>query len=396
MSDNIANTSHVWKPRLRVTVGEEGVRDPTAAPNTVVPTALSAQTLKSNWYQADRHKVTFSLWDDPAFGYAFWAKFNSMSIMVEIAFEGVVDYTEVFRGFVDKVVIDTIKGIVTCTGRNVLGLLIDARMIQFTPNPTVGDLINQIFEQAHLHAPDLSAIPDVAGQPTGREFLDEQIVGSVSDKSLLNPMDLLHTLCTNYGLTMSEDGGVVHFFKEVNENGDIAFTAIAPQPTYEQSTASAGNVMATGVTKLSASNCTQLILEHDLNISEWNWVMVPVNSDNAGEVTADNDYPNGINLSDPLTKPYPIHSANKNAADNAAYGQSMYQEFKLHEYALTAKVSGPQIIGLKLNQQIALEGTGTIVDGWFALDSIEHAIDFQRGYTGTVKGRWGRYGAGGA
>ena len=384
LANGFAQNSGVWFPRFQVFIDKAGVGDPTATPATLVPTALSAQVQKSNWYQADRHKITFALYADPAYGPAFWLQngdlsLDTLSILVQISFDAGATYTEVFRGFVDKLIIDPIKGIVTLSGRNIIGFLIDFRPVYFDTNPSVGQVLTDIFKNAGLGPPTFDpGFP--SDQPYGRQFNDEQSSGSTAHHSTLNPMDVAMAICQQVGGTMYEIQGQTHFKLEIDGNNDFTFLIQVSQPTYED-----------GVTKLSPSNVTSLTLEHDLNISQWQWYMQAVNYDNTGKADGNTvNYPPD-NVGAALSKPFPLQSANKNQNDNTQYAQSMYEEYMMHEFIIVAKVGGPQLINLKLSDKIGINGFGDPVDGWFAIDSIEHSIDFNRGYVGTVRARYGRF-----
>lgn len=384
LANKFAGTSDVWKPRFQVFVGAAGITDPAAAADTQVTFPISAMVQKQNWYQADRHKIVCSLWADPGQGYDFWASFNTMSVLVKIAFEGALDYTEVFRGFVDKVQLDAIKGTVTLTGRNALGLLIDFHDVRFDTNATVGDILNGVFEDAGMQAPDLSGIGDVAGQTYGRFWPtpeEEQTHTTQGHYAKLNPMDIVVGICKDFGIAMYENEGVVHFIPET-VGGDVSFIGIAPTPDYGDQP---------NVTKiLSPSNCTSIIMEHDLNIAQWDWFAQGINYPSSGVPDATVNYPDGANPDSKTARALSFVVANAKPEDVPTMAQSAYNEFLLHEWIVTCKVAGPQLIGLDFTRQIAVQGTGTIIDGPYLIDSVEHQISFERGYVGTVRGRWGR------
>jgi hypothetical protein len=388
VSSTFANTGDVWKPRFRVFIGAQGVYAPgTAADQDVSSIALSAMVQKQNWYQADRHKVVLSLWGNEQFGYEFWSGFQTMSILVDIGFEinGSINYTEVFRGYTDKVVIDAVKGTVTLTGRNALGFLTDFKEVNFFPEQTIGEILTTVITETGLPAPDLSGIGNVADQTYGRYWPSDgtKNTGTPGQNATLNPMDVVTAICQQYGIYFYEQQGQIFFTLE-QVQGDTGFMAFAPQPTYQ----------LPGVTKLSPSNCTSLTFEHDLNISQWNWYMQATNYDAKGMALGNGAQYPPENVGADHAKAFHLQSANKTADDNLTYAQSAYTEFTLHEWIVVAKVAGPQILGLMLNNLIEVQGTGTIMDGDYMIDSIEHQIDFNRGYIGTVKGRWGAGAAG--
>ena len=365
-----STTPGVHKPRLRVSVGAGGVHDAGATPDQVVTTALTATCQKSNWYQADQHKVTFALFGDPMFDYHFWTKFTTMSIMVEIAFLDELDYTEVFRGFVDAITIDCMKGIVTCEGRNIIGLLTDSTLVNFSVNTTIGDILTAQWTSAGAPAPVFDdGFP--ADQIYGRYWPtdDSKTTSGLGHQSTLTPVDLAAQICMAVGANMYEIGGITHFAPNA-ANGQPAFTyvALVPQPEYQGQVAGAG---IGGVTKLSPSNATSLVVKHNLTLSQWGYYSVGVNYDSSGKATGNTSY-----FPDKGTQPYPkpliAHSVNKTDNDNAQYVKSIYSEFVMHEWNVTYKVGGPQIIGMKLTDYFGLEGMDPVVDGWFAIDTIEN------------------------
>jgi hypothetical protein len=382
-ANDFAQHSDVWRPRYRVLIGKGGVRAPgDVADIDVTAITLSVMTQKQNWYQADRHKIVLSLWEQRQFGYFFWADFISMSVLVEIGFEKnlTTEMTEVFRGFVDKIAIDAVRGTVTLTGRNTFLLLTDGKEISFDTNATIKEIIERVAKETKIEV-DTSQVKKVdLGTMKGRFWPtnEEKVDGRDGHNATMNPNDIYSQISREYGVFYYEDGGTV-FFKDNDLEGTVGFVAVAPQGIYEEPS----------VTKLTASNCTSLEIEHNLNISQWDWYVNATNYDHAGEADGNRAlYPEG-NKDSPFGRAHYAQSANRHHDDNVKLAKSQFEEFTLHEWSLTAKCSGPQILGLKLNNLLNIEGTGTIIDGDYVIDSIEHQLDFQRGYVGTVKGRWG-------
>lgn len=371
-----ANYGGVWKPRFEVFLGP-GVQDPTYPPDLQVYSALTAKCQKNNFYQADRFSCTFALWQYQEEGPDFWSSFDSLSVLIKIGFpDNGVPMTEVFRGFADKVQLDFVKGVVTLSGRNTLCLLIDEHMNVTHRDETIGDVLKAAFEKAHMAAPIFEpGFP--ADQPWGRYYNDVRTSTSTGAQSQINPMDLAMSVCQQVGATMWEVEGVVHFGMG---DGGKYYVVIAPQPTYEG-----------GVTKLSPSNATSLVVEHDLEFSQWTHQIYSISAQPNGK----NDlakYPEEDNLADNgvVKKPHFLYLANRTPEDNAQHAHAAYNEMMYHEWIVTYKVAGPQILDMSPQDKVEVVGTGDIIDGGYQIMSIEHQISFDRGYQGIVKGQWGK------
>lgn len=375
-ADAVSGT--VWHPRFNVYLGH-GLQDAQATPDLYVPTAISVLTQKNNFYQADRFKVTFSLWVDAEHGYAFWAEFNTLSIRVDIGFpEDGIDFHEVFRGFVDKIVIDAVKGIVTLTGRNCFGLLIDRQLHRTDQEATIGESIIDSFAKAGVHDPVFEeGFP--ADQVYGRYYQDKHTNTTQANQSMINTVDLAMKHVQQVGGNMWEDQGIIHFDMGI---GGESFDVLAPQGKYE------GHV-----TKLSPVNVTYLTMEHDLEFSQW-----------AHQTIVTSQQPNGKShraiwpgdLEDgPNRKPHYMYTYNLSPEDTDQLAHSLHNEYMFHEYVITWKCAGPYILTMLPRDKFNIIGTNSIFDGFYQVMQIEHSLDFHRGYVGTVRGQWGKTDNGG-
>jgi hypothetical protein len=94
---------------------------------------------------------------------------------------------------------------------------------------------------------------------------------------------------------------------------------------------------------------------------------------------------------DKAIQPHIITHANMSSEDSKTFARNKHNEFMLHEWVVTATVAGPQILKLKPTAVLNVLGMGNnIMGGYYQFDSIEHQIDFHRGYKGILRGKWGK------
>lgn len=387
-----AVTGGVWHPRFQVFLGP-GIQDITATPDLELTPTLSVLTQKNNFYAADRFHITASLWLDPAFGYDFWAQIYTLSVLVKIGFpDENVPMTEVFRGFADKIIIDPVKGIVTITGRNALGLLIDKQVFLSYGDTGIGEQIDQAYAQAGLHPPVYEeGFP--SGQVTGRYVHDKHTTNTQGQQSTVGAWDLCMSYTQQVGGNVWEHEGVCHY--DMGKGGKY-YTVMAPQGENAFANSTGQNITGQ-VTKLSPINVTYLTIEHDLEFSQWTHNVTVFSQQPTGK-THKGSFPGEVDTTDPYLKPHYIATYNYSPQDTNQLAESQYNEFMLHEYVVCWKVAGPYIVQspdggpepMLPRDKFNLIGTNDFFDGPYQVMQIEHRLDFRNGYTGSVRGQWGR------
>lgn len=373
-NDGLALDGHIWKPRAQILMGPGGDFDVGSPPQDVIPWCLSFRVQKRNWFSAGRIEATFALWGNPDFAPDFWALNNSINIDVRVEFlnsdTGDSSFHTLIRGIVDKIEMDMVRGKVKVTGRDFFSFLTDTRVVMSKDEMRIKDVVR---EYAALHG--LTPVFDDGvdgdyGRVQGADDkLDWASLGDLAPQ--LTKADLLCSFAQQTGASMFVEGTNLYFI--THPDGE-AYPLVAPQPTYEG-----------GVTRLSPTNATGLSLEHDLVLAGHNhqfYLAV-----NRTDLAQNNVYKAGEDGEDGKTIVHGTQWANKKDEHASDTAQHQLDELMAHEFKIDWTVAGPQLVDMTLRDVINFSGTNSPWDGEYMVDTIEHSLDFRRGFNTHVTGR---------
>lgn len=113
-----------------------------------------AEIISSNYFSADRFDAVIALGADRAMNECFWSSETNLLVDIQLSVSGDVDLTSVIQGFVDRVSIDAVGGVVHISGRDLTTALIAAQTQETFSNRTSSE-IAAIFAQRHDLVPNV-------------------------------------------------------------------------------------------------------------------------------------------------------------------------------------------------------------------------------------------------
>jgi hypothetical protein len=381
------------KPRFRLKVGTGGRLKMGPVPETIVTFPISAYLVKNNFNTADRFEIVSSLYYDPEQSLSFWAPElentgglgDGINVLVEIMFEGLTDWKQVFRGAVDKLELDTHRGTVKLTGRNFLALTIDSQKQVAYGGKTVREVVTEILE-SHLLKPDFgtdqTGLDEVYGQVVGDE---KNNVTPGAGAPQLGEYDTLSKLAQFLGRTLYEENGVVYMHVEGIADVGV-WTCQNPEPIF----GNAGRPQAgTGhVTKLSPSNSVGLKFTHDFQYSFISQT-VGLNYHKDKPNLYVSKYPE--KLGDEVERRYYMETFGLAKEDVDRVVKNTHNIMVLREWICEWKVSGPDYLDVKLHDIINVtKGMGSFIEGTYVVTSMVYDISFKGGFHQTITGVWGK------
>lgn len=388
------------KPRLRIFVGPSDLQHVGEVPKIQVTFPISANCIKSNFFSADRFKIVCALFADPEQSYGFWAPHDGLglgkgvNVQVEISFTGLVDeWTPVFRGFSDKMEIDTHKGLVTLTGRNYMGLIMDSQLQVSDTNTPIKTMVERY---AKLHGfVDAKGEPNIhwgpTKEPTGS--FGTQVQG---DKNNLNTANLgqelhegdtMQRLAAFTGRMMTTDTDGALYFGVAQT--DVFWQIQAPKPQF-------GNRPAIGMgstTKLGPSNSTGLKFVHDFHFSTVPQIVATNYQHNDAEAKTIKVPPDDQLGASEGQQQHFVEIHGFNDADAKQFIENIHNVMAYREWGVEWKVAGPEYLKATVQQWLNVLPDSVLdsyLEGIYAITSIEYDISFERGFTQTIKGLYGR------
>jgi hypothetical protein len=293
------------------------------------------------------------------------------------------------------------KGIVTLKGRNFLGLVIDQQILKSYIGETNAGVIHDIAARHGLVENYGNAGPPDGFWAQSNVGGDQQAGALTRGSNLMTEMDVLYQIAAavNPPRVVYEKQGQLYVVPtdataDAGFNNGAVWTVQAPDLIFNNNpgTPAAGQG---NVTTFGPSNSISLKVGHDFQFANLTGEVqnqtVGIHTNYHGPYTELVVYPPGAALNPdlPIQRHY-VKMTNKTPEDAQALVQSYHQVMYYREWLIEWKVAGPDLLGADVIDNIELNGTNSAMDGPFAVASIEYDISFERGFTQTLKGVWGR------
>jgi phage protein D len=322
----------------------------------VLAGAYQVEIVSNNHFSGDRFEAVVVLGPDPWATACFWSSQVDIVVDIQLGLDGGASFTSLIQGFVDKVSIDPVGGIVRVSGRDFTAALIGARTQETFSNRTSSE-IAEIFAQRHGLTP--CVVP--TSTPIGRFYQsDHESVTLDRFCGAVTEWDLLVYLARQESYDAFVIGGNLYF-----------------QPTAQVSTVNQ---------VLYPSDMMELRLERMLTLARE--IQVTVKSWNSLQQIAFSESASGTVISDTgpstsLTQHYTVVRPNLTPDKALALAQQRLFELSRHERVIDFSMPGE--LALTPRSMIMLDGTGTEFDQVYFIDSIERTFRPQTGFVQRVR-----------
>ena len=336
------------QPRLRVLVNGQATT-----------AAVSASVSSNNWYHSDTFSVTFATSADPAFPPSYWQDQQIIQLDIRFSVDGGQSFTSFIVGNVDTASESPESGTVTCTGRDLSSLLIEA--------PTQEQFLNKTSSQ-------------IAIILAGRHGLTPQVTATTSDISRFFEIDKDHTTLGRHHYTTTEWDLLSFLAKCEGFDLYLKGTTLVFQP----STALTSPPWVVQVQRSPyVANVLGLQCEHHKTLAHAITVEVRSFTAKTGKAvlaTATSGGTGASNQQDDATKTQVYRYVFPNMSQTMANQRAtaLLTELKNHERSLSFHAPGDLV--LTPRSIISLSGTGSPADMNYYADTVTREIDFEGGF----------------
>lgn len=367
---------------MQVLWGVGSILNPTAAAAEVLPYLLSIDVRKTLYDTTDTFECTFALFGESDASYSFWGNLTGMVVKIQLSCDMAtpngrvpfIGWTTILNGIVNNIKQDAFKGIVTITGRDLAAVFNDFHLNQTYTEADVGDTLAAIISD-HGFKPDVT---DVNGKTFGVQRNDEknyQTLGTASRE--LREADLMSKLKNDYGAVAWLDPDGVTYHVNVAPTGEQWIINVPPP------------VFLGGATQLPPANWEKLSFNHNLlyAIGANSVVGARTHSqEKVGEVIA---YPEGAALgSDSMPVMLDFHGLT--TEDAHEYAENHLKNYIGKEWTFDWETGDPALLNFKVTDTFLIQGTNSLTDGPYGLDSIQYNLDAKRGLRFLIKGKAGQ------
>jgi hypothetical protein len=347
---------------LRITTGGD-----------MFPTPLKAVVKHNRWFQANTFEAVIGLYGSP-YDLEWWGSMDRVTdFPMEIEF-GVGDpangfdgmtWQQMMAGVVDKIVVDTTKGTVTCHGRDNVSLLIDKYTLNAFPDWTVKQICDKLIS-------DVGLVPDVEGGDTGA-FASElyrrdakSITSGGQFNHLMSYWDIICLLALRANCFVYLDLDTLHVRPDDFDPGIWEVTMDPPDDKPP-------------VVILNPSNTTKIVFERDLNIARNTSVIVRSwDAQGKGAYIGTDKQSKDKGLKSHTIQHIQAGIQSNEDADNRAeviYNEAIRHEKKIHW-------SEPGDLLLTVLQRVSVVPSGaTEWNQLYYLESIDRTMDWKTGFT---------------
>jgi phage protein D len=358
-----SGTAQVRQPRGIVTAG--GQRVP----------FVSFEVDNNSFYQADTFRVELPISALPSgYGADWFASQAKIDIQVFAGFPSdpttytTTDLTSLIYGRVDDMDVDWSARLITITGRDLTGQMIDTKTSEQYLNKTSSQ-VAAILAAKYGLTPVITATTRKIGA-----YFQLDHVRSHEERT---EWDLLNWLAREEGFVAYVQGQELHF--EPRGSGTSSFTL-----TYTPPPADGGPISA-NATKITTSHSLTLAKDIKVEVSSWHGKQQRRFTATATGTKARNKVTKGSNSSSTPTQVYSYTYPNLDQAGAQAKANQLLAELSQHEFKLSFE--GPADVALMPSGKIQLQGTGTAFDQAYYPDSIVRSMTLDDGFKWTVSAK---------
>jgi phage protein D len=336
-------------PRLRLFVNGQALSG-----------AYEVEIVSNNHFGADRFDAVVALGPDPWATAYFWSSQADIVVDIQLGLDGGTSFTSLIQGFVDKVSIDPVGGVVRLSGRDFTAALIGARTQETFSNRTSSE-IAEIFAQRHSLTP--CVVP--TSTPVGRFYQSDH--ESVT-------LDRFSGATTEWDL-------LVYLARQESYDAFVAGSNLYFQPAAQTSTVNQV-IYSTDMIELRLERMLTLAREIQVTVQSWNSLQQIAFTESVSGAISESS-PNDLSPSASPIQHYIVVRPNLTPDRALTLAQQRMSELTRHERVIDFSMPGELM--LTPRSTIMLDGTGTEFDQVYFIDSIERTFRPQTGFIQRVR-----------
>lgn len=337
------------------------------------PTPIKATVKHNRWYGANTFEAVIGLYGSP-YDLAWWGsmdRVDAFPMEIEFAvgdpedgYDGLT-WVTMMVGQVDKIVVDTTKGNVTCHGRDATSYLIDTISNRGIPNHKVYDVMADLCRDAGVGFDGDDILTKIDANDLWRQDEFFITVGTTFNRSV-SYWDLICYLAqrTNCYVFM-DNNGVLHVHPD-DFDADIWEVTLTPPDD------------APPVVKLNQSNATKIVFERDLNVARNTSVRVVGRNAQKKETYDEVDDQSELRGGDKTRSSQHVLAGLKDADDAKEHANTIYRQQIRHEKKF--HWTQPGNLDLSCLEKVALVGGGTEWHQQYFIESIDRTMSWTTGF----------------
>lgn len=324
----------------------------------VLSGAIEADVISSGNFSADRFDAKIALDNSGQYSAPFWA--SQAGIQIEILFSlDAISFTSLITGMVDTVTIDPIKGLLRISGRDLSAKLIDAHIQGTYSNQTSSEIATSIA-QRHGLSPNVTRTSTVVGRYYQNEH-NKIALDRFSETT--TDWDLLTFLARHEGFGLSVVGSTLNFGPPV-QLAALPYT-ITP----------ADCISITLERRLSLAGDIEVVVKSWSSYQKSAFVQSVKANSQSGSTASQYGFPQRYVYVYPNLTPYQA----------LQFAQGRLAELTVHERVIETLLPGDLL--LSVASMLKLSETCTEFDQLYYIESIEHRISSESGFTQFVRAK---------
>ncbi len=319
-----------------------------------------AEIISSNYFSADRFDAVIALGADRAMNECFWSSETNLLVDIQLSVSGDVDLTSVIQGFVDRVSIDAVGGVVHISGRDLTTALIAAQTQETFSNRTSSE-IAAIFAQRHDLVPNV--VKTVT--PVGRFYQNDH------ESLILN----------RFSGATSEWDLLVYLARQEDYDAFITGKDLHFQPSVQPS-ALDQVLYPADMIELTMERALPLAQDIRVTVRSWNSLQQIAFTESVNSTLAGGSAQIAESGTNAL-KQYVVIRPNLTPDKALSVAQRCLSDLTRHERVIEFTMPGE--LTLSPRSTIKLEGTGTDFDQSYYINSIERTFRTHAGFIQRVR-----------
>ncbi len=322
--------------------------------------AYEAEVTSTNHFSADRFDAALALDADPWANARFWSSESDVLIDIQCSLDGEASFTSLIQGFVDRVSVEPVRGVVRISGRDFTAALIEAQTQEAFSNRTSSE-IAVILALRHGLVPRVVT----TSTPVGRFYQ--------SDHESLT-LDRFSGATTEWDL-------LVYLARQEGYDVFVTGSSLCFQPTAQTSTIDQVLYPADMI-ELKLERALTLARDIQVTVQSWNSLQQIALAECVSS-TLDGSSSGGSSASGSKAREYVIIRPNLTPDKAVAIAQRRLSELSRHERVIEFSMPGELV--LTPRNTIQLDGTGTMFDQTYFIDSIERTFQTRTGFVQRVR-----------
>ena len=317
---------------------------------------ISARVSSNNFYAADLFDLELSLDSDPEFGACFWSGVTDTELEVCFRVSCMTPFCSVIRGRPDVIRIDPTLRTVQVQGRDLAGRLIDTAMAETFMNRTASELAASLATR-HGLTPIITNTQSIIGRYYRNE---RELLTLNAFSSSLTQWDFLSRLAQQEGFDLFVSGTELHF-----ESRSTSFT---PRASFRPE----------DLIELKMDRMLPLATGIEVTVKSWNSRdhLAIVETVTSGTSAANDRESGPRTLSQVLIRP----NLDSQSARSLAYKR--LREIQPHDR--TIRMLMPGDVDLAPRDVIQLEGTDSLFDSLYRIESVDRRFSTRSGFVQRV------------